>query len=152
MSASSAARRASHTYPASRFDPPSFVDLGVRAERERLSRSALKGFFAIAERWKLRDDEARELLGGVSSSAYYEWKKKPERTLEVDRITRISYLVGIYKALHILYGDALADEWVRLPNRNALFGGRSPLEYMIAGGLLAMQTVRRLLDARRGGA
>ncbi|HEY0879233.1 MAG TPA: antitoxin Xre-like helix-turn-helix domain-containing protein [Zeimonas sp.] len=152
MSAPSGARRRSHAYPASRFAPPGVVDLGARPERERLSRSALRGFFAIAERWKLRDDDARELLGGISSSTYYEWKKKPERTLEVDRITRISYLVGIYKALHILYGDALADEWARLPNRNALFGGRSPLEYMIAGGLLAMQTVRRLLDARRGGA
>ncbi len=143
---------ARRTYPASRFEPAPVVDLTARAERERLSRSALRGFFAIAERWKLRDDEARELLGGVSSSAYYEWKKKPERVLEVDRITRISYLVGIYKALHILYGDTLADEWVRLPNRNAIFAGRSPLEYMVAGGLLAMQTVRRLLDARRGGA
>ena len=146
------ASRASHTYPKSRFDPPTLVDLSARAERERLSPAALRAFFAIAERWKLRDDDARELLGGVSSSTYYEWKKKPERTLEIDRITRISYLIGIYKALHILYGDALADEWVQLPNRNALFGGRSPLEYMIAGGLLAMQTVRRLLDARRGGA
>jgi hypothetical protein len=71
--------------------------------------------------------------------------------LEVDRITRISYLVGIYKALHILYGDKLADEWVQLANSNAIFGGRTPLAYMLAGGLLAMQTVRKLLDARRGG-
>ena len=71
--------------------------------------------------------------------------------LEVDRITRISYLLGIYKALHILYGDKLADEWVHLPNTNIIFGGRTPLSRMVAGGLLAMQTVRQLLDARRGG-
>jgi len=151
MSASSGSRRESNVYPTSRFEPPVFIDLSARTERERLSRAALRGFFAIAERWKLRDDEARELLGGVSSSAYYEWKKKPDRLLEVDRLTRVSYLIGIYKALHILYGDTLADEWVRLPNRNAVFAGRTPLEYMIAGGLLAMQMVRRLLDARRGG-
>ena len=99
----------------------------------------------------MRDEDARELLGGLSSSAYYEWKKNPDRVLEVDRITRISYLIGIYKALHILYGDKLADEWVNLPNSNAIFGGRTPLAYMIGGGLLAMQTVRKLLDARRGG-
>ena len=88
---------------------------------------------------------------GLSSSAYYDWKKKPDRVLDVDRITRISYLVGIYKGLHILYGDKLADEWVSLPNSNAIFGGRSALAYMIGGGLIAMQTVRKLLDARRGG-
>ena len=138
-------------YPASRFDPALLVDLNSKTERERLSRSALRGFFRIVERWKVRDEDARELLGGLSSSAWYEWKKHPDRILEVDRITRISYLVGIYKALHILYGDKLADEWVALPNSNALFGGRTPLACMLAGGLLAMQTVRKLLDARRGG-
>ncbi|MCD6734041.1 MAG: MbcA/ParS/Xre antitoxin family protein [Burkholderiaceae bacterium] len=139
------------SYPSSRFAPDPVVDLSSKEQRTRLSRSALLGFFALADRWKLRDEDARELLGGLSSSAWYEWKKKPDRLLDVDRITRISYLVGIYKALHILYGDELADEWVRLPNRNPIFGGATPLAYMIAGGLLAMQTVRKLLDARRGG-
>jgi hypothetical protein len=138
-------------YPSSAFAAPTVVDLSSKAERERLSRPALRGFFRIAERWKIRDEDARELLGGLSSSAYYEWKKNPDRVLEVDRITRISYLTGIYKALHILYGDTLADEWVNLPNSNAIFGGRTALAYMIGGGLLAMQTVRKLLDARRGG-
>jgi hypothetical protein len=38
-----------------------------------------------------------------------------------------------------------------LPNRNRIFGGTTPLEYLIRGGLPAFQTVRRLLDARRGG-
>ena len=140
-----------YSYPRSRFEPAVLVDLNSRAERERLSRSALTGFFKLAGAWSVRDDDARELLGGLSSSTYYDWKKNPDRVLEVDRITRISYLLGIYKALHILYGDKLADEWVHLPNTNPVFAGRSPLAYMLAGGLIAMQTVRKLLDARRGG-
>lgn len=140
-----------YAYPASSYEPDRVVDLGSRAERERLSGSALRAFFSIADRWKLRDEDARELLGGLSSSAWYEWKKRPDRLLDVDRITRISYLIGIYKALHILYGDELADEWPSLPNSNAIFAGTTPLAYMLSGGLLAMQTVRRLLDARRGG-
>lgn len=140
-----------YAYPASRFEPAILLDLNARSERERLSKSALKGFFKLAEAWKLRDEDARELLGGLSSSAFYEWKKNPARVLEVDRITRISYLIGIYKALHILYGDPLADEWAGLPNRNRIFAGRTPLAYMLSGGLLAMQTVRKLLEARRGG-
>ncbi|MCD2516547.1 MbcA/ParS/Xre antitoxin family protein [Massilia sp. G4R7] len=140
-----------YSYPKSRFEPAVLVDLNSRAERERLSRSALLGFFKLAGAWNVRDDDARELLGGLSSSSYYDWKKNPDRVLEVDRITRISYLLGIYKALHILYGDKLADEWVHLPNTNIIFGGRTPLAYMQAGGVIAMQTVRKLLDARRGG-
>ena len=125
-------------YPASRFEPGPLVDLNSKTERERLSRSALRGFFRIVGRWELRDENARELLGGLSSSAYYEWKKNPDRILEVDRITRISYLIGVYKALHVLYGDKLADQWVSLPNSNAIFAGRTPLAYMIAGGLVAI--------------
>ena len=140
-----------YAYPRSRFEPTILVDLNAKAERERLSKAALKGFFKLAAAWKLRDDDARELLGGISSSAYYEWKKNPERTLEVDCITRISYLLGMYKALHILYGDKLADEWMGLANTNLIFGGRTPLAYIEAGGLPAMQIVRQLLDARRGG-
>jgi len=138
-------------YPLSRFEPALPVDLHDKTERARLSPAALKGFFKLMQVWKLKDEDARELLGGLSSSAYYEWKKNPARVLEVDRITRISYLIGIFKALHILYGEDLADTWITLPNRNSIFQGRTPLEYMKGGGLLAMQTVRKLLDARRGG-
>jgi hypothetical protein len=64
---------------------------------------------------------------------------------------RISYLIGIFKALNILHGKALADRWVTLENRNPIFRGITPLEYMIRGGIPAIQLVRRLLDARRGG-
>jgi hypothetical protein len=100
----------------------------------------------------VRDDDARALLGGVSNGPFYALKKNPaERVLEADRLLRISYLVGIFKALNILNGRALADEWVQLPNTNRIFGGSTPLAYMLKGGVTAMQTVRRLLDARRGG-
>ena len=71
--------------------------------------------------------------------------------LDTDRLTRISYLIGIFKALHILHGRSLADEWVRLSNQNPIFAGQTPLVFMMRGGLPAMQTVRRLLDARRAG-
>lgn len=138
-------------YPASRYEVGVPTDLAAASSRERLSTPALKAFFNIMARWKVRDEDARALLGGVSNGPYYEMKRHPERVLEVDRLTRISYLVGIFKALHILHDRPLADAWVGLANRHPLFGGRTPLVIMIEGGLPAMQTVRRLLDARRAG-
>ena len=139
-------------YPASRYDPSGIVDLTLKAERERLSPSALKAFFNIMERWRIRDEDARQLLGGATNGPYYAMKKDPDgRVLDSDRLMRISYLIGIFKALNILHGEALADEWVRLPNTNRIFGGATPLAYMIRGGVPAMRTVRSLLDARRGG-
>lgn len=139
------------TYPATGYDPAPLIDLTSRPERERLSASALKAFFNLVDRWSIRDEDARSLLGGISNGPYYNWKKQPERLLDADVLTRISYLIGIFKALNILYGEELADEWIRLPNSNRIFGGRTPLEYMMRGGVPAMQIVRRLLDARRGG-
>ena len=138
-------------YPTSRYEPSPLVDLSARSERERLSRSAITAFLNIMEKWGVRDEDARALLGGMSNGPFYEMKKNPNRTLDADTLTRLSYLVGIFKALNILYSEALADAWIQRPNANRIFGGQTPLAYMIKGGLPALQVVRRLLDARRGG-
>ena len=138
-------------YPASRYRLTTPPDLQSRAVRERLSGAALKAFFNLMTRWQVRDEDARALLGGVTNGPYYEWKKKRDRLLDADRLTRISYLIGIFKALQILHGKQLADEWVHLPNTNPIFAGAPPLAFMLRGGIPAMQTVRRLLDARRAG-
>jgi hypothetical protein len=141
-----------HAYPATRYEPSPLVDLTSAAARERLSASALTAFFRVMDRWRVRDEDARALLGGVTNGPFYEMKKQPaSRVLDADKLLRISYLVGIFKALHILHGRALADEWMQLPNTNRIFGGSAPLAYVLKGGVTAMQTVRRLLDSRRGG-
>lgn len=138
-------------YPASRHLPVAPVDLTNRATRERLSGPGLKAFFNIMARWQVRDQDARVLLGGVTNGPYYQMKRDPDRLLDADRLTRVSLLVGIFKALHVLYSEKLADRWVQLPNSNRIFGGATPLDYMMRGGLPAIHTVRRLLDARRAG-
>jgi hypothetical protein len=66
----------------------------------------------------------------------------------VDVLTRISLLLGIFDALNMIFGQPLADQWVRLPNTNRIFAGQAPLHYMNRGGIPAIQTVRRLLEAR----
>lgn len=142
---------ATATYPATRHEPSPLIDLTRKDERERLSPAALRTFFNVMDRWHVRDEDARLLLGGVSNGAFYEMKKKPGRVLETDRLLRISYLIGVFKALNVLYSENLADSWVQLANANRIFNGRTPLAYMVEGGLPALQTVRRLLDARRGG-
>jgi hypothetical protein len=142
----------SSEYPATRYAPSPVIDLTSKSERERLSPAAVRAFFNLAARWEIRDEDAKVLLGAISNGSYYEMKKSPDRVLDPDRLLRISYLIGIFKALNILYSQKLADAWVRLPNSNRLFAGESPLAYMLKGGLPALQNVRRLLDARRGGA
>jgi hypothetical protein len=133
-----AAPQAASVYPASLYPAPAFP-------------AALRAFFSIMRCWPVRDEDARILLGGVSNGTFYTWKQGTARQLEADRLLRISYLIGIFKALNILFSLELADTWVSLPNTNELFGGRAPLDTMLRGGAPAMDMVRRLLDARRGG-
>ena len=141
------------TYPDTRYAAPALPDLSSAQERRRLSPAALKAAFNIFEHWKVRDEDARELLGGISNGAYYPLKQNPRaaKPLDQDRLRRVSYLIGIFKSLNILYSQRLADQWMQLPNTNPIFGGRTPLEYILRGGAPAMEIVRRLLDARRGG-
>jgi len=127
-------------------------DLSNPSTRERLSPSAIKGFLRMMEKWEIKDPDARQLLGGLSSGSYYGFKKEPKhRTLDQDTLTRISLLLGIFKALNILYSKTLADAWMKLPNRNPMFQGLSPLTYIMQRGQPGMLHVRQLLDARRGG-
>jgi Antitoxin Xre-like helix-turn-helix domain len=133
-------------YPSPALPPPDFTS---KRERERLSGAALKAFFNIIQQWAIRDEDARELLGGVSNGPYYQMKKSQEgRILSADELFRISYLIGIFKALNTLHGQHLADQWVRLPNSNRIFSGQSPLEYMKKGGQHGMEIVRELLESR----
>ena len=125
-------------------------DLFDRQVQKRLSPAAPKAFFKIAA-WKIRDEEAKQLLGGISNGAFLQDEGGDTKTpLDQDRLTRASLLVGIFKVLNVLYSQKLADAWISLPNNHPMFaGGESPLAYMVKGGQLAMMRVRRLLDSRR---
>jgi hypothetical protein len=139
------------TYPETQYGPSPLVDLQSAEARERLSPSALRAFFNILERWNVKDEDGRDLLGGVSNGTFYAMKRNPKKTLGSDQLLRLSYLIGIFKALNVLYSEKLADAWMQQPNSNRIFEGSTPLAYVRRGGLPALQTVRRLLDARRGG-
>ena len=137
--------------PLAGFSTQAAPDLSSREVQERLSRGAIPAFFKLIDAWNVRDEAARQLLGGVSNGVYYQWKRGAKKTLDQDRLTRVSLLVGIFKALNILYSRKLADAWINLPNSNLLFEGQAPLTYMVKGGIPALVRVRQLLDARRGG-
>ena len=144
-------KRPSVGEPRSRYGPEPLIDVASRAARERLSPSALRAFVNIMDRWDVKDVDARELLGGISNGTLYAIKRREKKVLNADELLRVSYLLGIFKALNILYSTALADAWMTRPNTNPIFGGDTPLDYVRKGGIPALQTVRRLLDSRRGG-
>jgi hypothetical protein len=118
-----------------------------------LSAAGLRAFFNIARDWGLTTDEQMVLLGAPGRSTFFKWKSAPEAAdLKRDTLERVSYILGIYKALQILLPDAAAaDAWVKKPNTAPLFGGKSALERMLGGNVADLLAVRQYLDARRGG-
>lgn len=142
------ATQPTYSAPGHKFDAT--PDLSRLETRERLSQSAINGFFSIMDKWRVPIERAGDLLGGMPRSTVYKLKTT-SGTLRQDELTRISYIIGIYKALHILLPDQLADEWVSQPNDNFLFGGQPPLDYMVRTGIPGLQHVRSLVDAARGG-
>ncbi|NUO73531.1 MAG: DUF2384 domain-containing protein [Frateuria sp.] len=122
-----------------------------QATASELGGPALRAFFRLAERWKLRIAEQRRLLGDPAESTFFKWKRDQEGNLGRDVIERISYLLGIWKSLQILFPDpAQADAWLRRPNQSPLFGGHSALERMLSGNVGDLYVVRQYLDAQRG--
>ena len=89
------------------------IGLADPAQQKRLSLSAIAAFINIANIWSLKDTQALGLLGAAPLATLLGWKTENEgRTLEQNTFTRISYLIGIYKALNICHGQGLADQCI----------------------------------------
>jgi uncharacterized protein (DUF2384 family) len=127
-----------------------------QANRRRLSAPGLRTFLAIADLWNLSDEERLRILGFPARSTYYNWVKAVREhrdiTLDVDVLTRLSAVLGIHQALGVLHGDERAAvQWLRTPHGAPVFGGRAPLELATCGTQDGLMSVRRFLDAARGG-
>lgn len=98
--------------------------------------------------WRVTDAEAATLLD-LPGRTYARWKGGNPGRIGRDGKARLSNLMGIHKALRIIFREPQRGyDWVRKPN--ALFGGLSALDIMLGGELTDLMRVRRALDAERG--
>lgn len=145
-------KQADGTATAPRLDSSRFES----ATRKRLSAPAFRTFLAITDLWRLTEEERRLVLGYPSRSTYHNWAKLAREhrdfTLDVDTLTRISAVLGIHQALGILYAtEQESVTWLRDPHAGAVFGGNPPMTLVTSGSQDNLLTVRRFLDAARGG-
>jgi len=126
----------------------------LSADPGKTAAVACRAFGKIIEAWELKQTEAMTLLGYDESNrtTYYKWKREPSSVkLSKEKLERLSYILGIYKALQVLLPrPASADAWIKKPNDAPLFGGRSALDRMLSGNVADLYEVRRYLDAQRG--
>jgi len=116
------------------------------AEGEAMARAVVNLF----RRWELTDAQASILLGGLSARTWARWKTGGVGRIPRDLKSRLSNLMGIHKALRIIFTDAERSYgWVKRPNE--AFGGAPALDIMLRGELTDIMRVRRYLDSVRGG-
>ena len=131
--------------------PAGLQTFAADADRRRLTGAAVKAVLRLAEAWNASNAEGAALLG-VSESTWDRMKAgRWDGVLSQDQLTRASALIGIFKGLHLLFANDLADHWPGLENRAPVFDGRSPVRAMIEGGIPRMLETRQYIDALRGG-
>lgn len=108
-----------------------------------------RAFINLASRWQLTDEQATVLLGDISVLTFRRWKAGDLGRAGVDIAARLSNLMGIHKALRLLFKEpARGYGWIK--RTNDAFGGQSALDIMLRGQLTDLMRVRRHLDAARG--
>jgi len=124
------------------------VDLHARGSRERLARMVV----SLLDHWNLTPNDAAVLLGlsTQSRSTVARYRRGEPLADSADLLARAGHLLGIHKALRILFPHDrdLAYAWVTTPNRR--FGDVAPLEVMKRHGYEGILAVRRYLDFERG--
>jgi len=99
--------------------------------------------------WSVTDEEAAILLD-LPVRSYRRWKAGEIGRIDRDTKARLSNLMGIHKALRIIFTEPQrAYGWIKAPN--TVFGGASALQVMLGGELTDLMRVRRYLDTERGG-
>jgi len=70
--------------------------------------------------------------------------------LNKDQLDRLSYLLGIYEAVRVLFphSEETGDAWLSSANAAPMFAGRSPLEVMRSSMIGLYQTFAHLTSAR----
>ncbi|MGH6947770.1 MAG: MbcA/ParS/Xre antitoxin family protein [Kiloniellales bacterium] len=138
---------------------PPMLDAGrfSQENRRRLSGPGLRTFLDIAGLWGLSEAERLMVLGLPGRSTYFGWIARArdgrDLVLPVDALLRISGVLGVHKALRILFGDSTEDAlaWLRGPHDAPQFGGQPPMALLVNGTQDGIMLVRRYLDAFRGG-
>ncbi|MAO49413.1 MAG: hypothetical protein CML16_00830 [Pusillimonas sp.] len=103
----------------------------------------------LFDHWNLKTDQRSKVLGGVSKTTLNRWRQGVIGVISADLATRLSLLMGMHKALRLIFIDKeRAYSWITTPNDD--LNGIAPIDYMARGDIMSLYQVRAYLDAARG--
>lgn len=125
-------------------------DLCVRTMPPKDLSGALRTVLNILDTWDVAVVDRVAMLG-CSRSTYNQWLRTRELgDTSRDTVERLSYILGIWKALAILFPQPeMATDWIRRPNSSTTFGNETPLRVMSRGQVADLYRVRHFLDGWR---
>lgn len=129
------------------IDPPHGAPAPHFSEAE--TQAMQRAFVKLAALWEITDEQAAVLMGDISVRTWRRWKVGDLGRAGIDVAARLSNLMGIHKALRLLFKEpARGYGWIKRPND--VFDGVSALDIMLGGQITDLMRVRRYLDAMRG--
>ena len=130
-----------------RLPVPPLEASGYAEDEIRAMQRAVGNIFA---RWGVTDGEAAVILGGISAKTFRRWREGAYGRVNRDLADRLSLVVGIHRALRVIFREpATGYGWMR--RANAALGGLTPVELLLRGGMGDLERLRRYLDSVRGG-
>lgn len=124
-------------------------DLGEGYSQDELH-AMQRAVIALFAKWNVSDVDAAVILGGLAPKTFRRWKVGDYGRVNRDLADRMSNLLGIHKALRIIFSEPVRGyEWVQADNK--AFAGKSALTVLKQGGMEDIIRIRRYLDSLRGG-
>lgn len=121
-------------------------------DQKSLSQAGFKAADNILMSWGCSTSQAQHILK-LSKSSYHKFKTHPSSAnLTDDQLERVSYLLNIHQALRIVFSNPEnVSGFMKMPNHNDFFAGRSPLSIIESGKFGDLYEVAKRIDALRGG-
>lgn len=112
-------------------------------------RAMFRAALNLFSKWGVTDEQAA-MLTDMPVRSFRRWKAEGAGRISRDGLARLSNLMGIHKALRIIFQEPQRGyDWIKTPN--TAFEGTSALAVMLGGELTDIMRVRRYLDAERSG-
>jgi hypothetical protein len=110
--------------------------------------AALRTFNRVTESLGMVTDQKLKIIN-LGKTKYFDSLKQPAPSLNLDSEDRLGYFLLIVELAGDLVGDT--GDWLRSPNTAPIFGGKAPMDLLLAGRMEGMFTTLNYLKGSYGG-
>ena len=120
------------------------------AAKKDMALVGLRTALNILAKWKTSTEQAGNILR-VSRSTISRARTEKAVSLDEDQLKRVSLVLNIHSALRMLFDNpANVYGFMQMENHNKFFNGRSPMDVVQGGDMIALYETFRRIDSLRG--